>query len=204
MIDIRGQSRVHHDEIDARVDVLVFPVVGPALTVGIVEFDCFQMRITIGTPPHCGDCLTAPGVVEVAVDEQLGIGPGRQDVIDVFAQQQTFIAAHQALISLPDGAFGFEMYSQKADFALGQLDGGIKNATADTKGNALNGVIELPGNMSLDNRMTGKDGQGACMIRTLDAVAVGQVNAGIGKPVLQVPEIRVLANFANTENVRSG
>jgi len=83
--------------------------VGPFFASGVGEFDHFHTMRVMGSASDSVDGLGAFGVVEVTVNEQVGIGGGCKDVFDVFAQEKAFISAHEFLVGIFDGALGLQV-----------------------------------------------------------------------------------------------
>ena len=94
-----------HDVVEAGVDVLVVPVVGPDFVAGVFEGDGFEVAGGVVGALDGADGGLSAGVVEVTVGDDEGFGVLFEDGVDVFAEQVGFVAAHQFLIGFGDFAF---------------------------------------------------------------------------------------------------
>ena len=91
MIDLRPKRLVRQDIVDAIVAVTHSPIVGPTVPLRIRERDLFQ---PIRTLPRSKDLLNrrlVPGVVEIAVDQQVFVWILGQQGVNMLPEQASLI-----------------------------------------------------------------------------------------------------------------
>jgi len=129
--------------IEAGVDVLVVPVVGPDFAAGVLVGEGFEVSGGVVGALGGSDGGGAAGVVEVAVAEDEGVGVLVEDGVDVLAEDVGLVTAHHFLVGLGDFTFRFEVDAEEADALVAGLDGGVEDAAAHGEVLALKGVAGI-------------------------------------------------------------
>ena len=96
------------------------------------------------------------------------------------------------------------MGPEETDFFLGELDRHVENPTADLKRTVIDRVGRIFGEGAGIDGESRKDGERAICVRAVGAVEVGEINPDFFESGLEVLEVVVLSDFADSEDVGVG
>ena len=99
------------DVVEAGVDVLVVPVVGPDRTTGVLVGEGLQIAGGLGGPLNGANRALPSGIVEIAVDAEQYLGVVLQNPVGVFAEEIGLVTAHEVLVPLRDFSLGLEVHA---------------------------------------------------------------------------------------------
>lgn len=201
--DLRGQLFGVEHVVNPCVFVGGDPVVCPGKTEAITQPKVKKVVRAAFFALEVGDDICVLGVVEVTIDQKIGLGFGCNNRFDVFAQESGFIAAHFRLVAFIHWPFRFQMGAEQTDTVTGGgLDGGIMDPPIVGESLACHLIAQIRLVVGGNNREAAEQTEVACGIRPVAEVRVGQIKSGLFKASLQVQQVFFGADFANPEDVR--